>query len=349
MAAVHVFDYLTSAPSEPMSAVVAVFGDDPFLKRLALSTIRQRLLSGEGAELSCTEFDGRMTALRDVLDELSTVTLFGGDRRLAIVAPADEFVTAHRAKLEDYVAAPSRRGVLVLEVKSWPANTRLAKAVAQSGLPIECKVPAAPRLLKWLTRWAKDRHQVRLDRADAELMVDIVGPEPGLLEQELAKLAAVVGPGGEVGTQMIHDLVGGWRTKTTWEMIDAMLAGDAPAALAQLDQLLLGGEHPVALMGQVSWSLRAFAAATRLIEQAERAGRRLPLRVALEQAGVKPFRLAQSESSLRRIGRERGGRLYRLLLETDLALKGANSSPTRARIVVEQLICRLGGPAAVAR
>jgi DNA polymerase-3 subunit delta len=237
----------------------------------------------------------------------------------------------------------------VLEVKSWPANTRLAKAVAQSGLPIECKVPAAPRLLKWLTRWAKDRHQVRLDRADAEMMVDIVGPEPGLLEQELAKLAAVVGPGGEVGTQMIHDLVGGWRTKTTWEMIDAMLAGDAPAALAQLDQLLLGGEHPVALMGQVSWSLRAFAAATRLIEQAERAGRRLPLRVALEQAGVKPFRLAQSESSLRRIGRERGGRLYRLLLETDLALKGANSSPTRARIVVEQLICRLGGPAAVAR
>ena len=72
---------------------------------------------------------------RDVADELATVSLFGGGRpRLVILERADDFVSANRQRLEDYVAKPSRSGVLVLEVDEWAANTRLYKALDQSGL-----------------------------------------------------------------------------------------------------------------------------------------------------------------------------------------------------------------------
>ena len=62
----------------------------------------------------------------------------------------------------------------------------------------------------------------------------------------------------------MQELVGGWRAKTAWEMIDAALAGNARAALAQLDRLLLAGEHPIGILAQIGSTLRRFAAAVRL-------------------------------------------------------------------------------------
>ena len=84
---------------------------------------------------------------------------------------------------------------------------------------------------------------------------------------------------------------------------------------------------PIAILAQIGSTLRRFAAAARLIEQAEAAGRRLSLRQALEEAGFKAFTLSKAESQLRQIGRVRAARLYRWLLDADLALKGSSSSP----------------------
>ena len=234
----------------------------------------------------------------------------------------EEFVSRYRGKLEHYLARPCPSGVLVLDVKTWPANTRLYKQTATEGLVIDSAAPPAAKLIRWLSVWGKQTHQVQLEGQAAELLLDLVGPEPGLLDQELAKLALAAGPGGKVTAQSVRQLVGSWRAKTTWEMLDAALDGDMPGALIQLDRLLLSGENPVALLGQISYSLRQFAAATQLVVQAEAAGRRISPREALVQAGTKAFVLNRAEPQLRRLGRQRGDQLYRWLLETDLALKG---------------------------
>jgi len=106
-----------------------------------------------------------------VIEDLTTVAMFGG-QRLVIVEGADEgakakgpsaaeekageeadataekssgFVSRWREKLEDYVARPSRQAILVLDVKSWPSNTRLAKTMAEaSWLAIDCSAPTGP-------------------------------------------------------------------------------------------------------------------------------------------------------------------------------------------------------------
>src|SRR3972149_6659804 len=94
-------------------------------------------------------------ATGDETDELATASLFGSGRRLVIVDEADDFVSEHRAELEDYVAKPHRSGVLVLDVKTWPSTTRLAKAVAACGLTIECKSLSEPQTKRWLIERAK--------------------------------------------------------------------------------------------------------------------------------------------------------------------------------------------------
>ena len=149
----------------------------------------------------------------------------------------------------------------------------------------------------------------------------------------------MVGDDQKITPELVGRSVGGWRAKTTWEMLDAALDGNVGEALLQLDRLLAAGEQPLGLLGQISTSLRRFAAATRLVLQAEAARRRINLRQTLEQAGIRSFVLQKAERQLRLLGRHRGAQLYRWLLQADLDLKGDSALPPR--LVLERLIVRL--------
>jgi DNA polymerase III subunit delta len=337
-------DYLAHPAKHPPSGVCVLFGDESFLKRQVLAEIKQAVLSGQDAEFSTSVFDGREAQLRDVSDALATLALFGGGRHLVIVEEADNFVSANRGALEQYAAKPKSASVLVLDVGTWPSTTRLYKALAESGLQIECRFPPPARLEKWLSTWSKKQHRAQLDADAVEMLIENVEHELGLFDQELAKLASLAGPDGTITAAMVAEAVGGWRAKTAWEMLDAALDGKGPAALQQLDRLLLSGEVPIALLAQISATLRRLAAAARIVAQAEAARRGVSLRDALQQAGVKPFVLAKVEGQLRKLGRARALALYRWLLDADLALKGASSSPARSRLVLEELIVRLSAP-----
>jgi DNA polymerase-3 subunit delta len=334
-------DYLSEPDQQPAAAVFAVFGDEEFLKREVLKTLRRQVLGSDEDGFSLTTVTGKEAQLHEVFDSLATVTLFGDGKRLVIVEEADPFVTQYRAELEDYVARPAKGGVLVLEVKTWPGNTRLAKAVGASGLAIECKAPNERQLKTWLTQRAKSEHQVRLDAAAADLLLELVPPELGILVQEISKLALLAGDERVIDVKLVRENVGGWRARTTWDMIDAAADGRAADAIAQLDRLIAAGEKPHGLLPQIASSLRRFATAMALIDEADARRQKLPLRNALSQSGVLPFKLNDAERQLRQIGRVRAAKLTQWLLAADLAIKGHNSADDAARIELERLIVRL--------
>jgi DNA polymerase-3 subunit delta len=340
--AVQAVDFLAHPEKHSPRAVCAVFGEEAFFRRQVLLVIRKAVLGDGEGNFSLSTFSGRTVELRDVLDELATVAMFGGGKRLVVVDEADDFVSWYRQQLEDYAARPAAHGVLVLEMKKLPANTRLYKAVAADGLAVNCGALSSAQLTRWLSGWAKQAHDVCLSQAAAEMLLEMIGPELGLLDQELGKLSLTADAGREISPETITQSPGSWRAKTTWEMLDAALAGNLPRAVTQLDRLLASGESPIGLLSQISASLRRLAAAARLVLQPGPSGRPLSLRAALEEVGVRSFFLAKSEQQLRHLGRERAGKLYRLLLQADLDLKGASALPPR--LVLERLVVQLAGP-----
>jgi DNA polymerase-3 subunit delta len=348
--ALHAIDYLAAADAHPPRAVCVAFGDEPFLRRQVLRALRDIVLAGEEADFSISTFSGPEAAWRDVHEDLATMAMFGG-RRFVVVDEADDFVSRNRETLEKYVAAAvnaaaNPTSVLLLDLKSFPSNTRLYKAVDAQGLAIDCSAPATAILERWLIDWAKRMHKVSLAGMAAGMLVEQIGPELGLLDQEVAKLALLASADKKITAEMITKHVGGWRAKTAWDMLDLALDGNLPAALEQVDRLLASGEAPIGVLAQVGSTLRRLAAATRLILQAEASGRRLGITDALREAGVKPFVLRKVEPQLRRLGRERGAQLYRMLLEADLDLKG--ESPAPPRVILERLLVRIAGPVAQA-
>jgi DNA polymerase-3 subunit delta len=337
------FDVLGSPPPvDELPAVVILFGDDATLRNWVL-----RLIT-DGGDAETVE--GETAAWRDIRDEVSTVSLFdSGQRRVVIVRDGDTLVKKYRPEIEDYVGKPSSAGRLIVEMKSLASNTRLYKATDKHQLLIHCGIPKsgrsknidAVRLRKFITGTIAPRHGCKLTSTAADLMVDLIGIDIGMLDTEIAKVALYGEPGAKIDDAMVQEIVGGWKANTTWQTIDAAAAGDAAEALRQLDRMMASGEAPIALLPQIAWSMRRFGLATAAVDYGESTGRRVAVSDALQKAGFRPFEIKKIESQLRHMGRHRGRRILHWLLDADLKLKGTHSTVGPDRFVLEQFVFKL--------
>lgn len=333
----NALEFLQTTPS--IRPIFAVHGDDTFLRRETLGVIARLAKTGDtdDDDMSVSRFPGSQARLSEVLDEVRTLP-FLADRRVVIVEEADPFVTAHRKELESYAERPSSNGVLVLSVKSWPSNTKLAKLVEKVGLSVECKAPRESELPGWLGKLSKERWGVKLEADAGRLLVELIGPEVGLLAAEVDKLATYVGDQKSIRREDVARMVGSGRVEDLWKMLEAATLGQGGKALADLERLLLAGEHPVPILAGMSRSLLRLYHAGRL-----RLARR-DLRDACKEAGIPAFpanieKVGQQHSHL---GPARVARLPSKLLQADLDLKGASTLPPR--VVLERLLVELASP-----
>lgn len=327
-------EFLKSPDGHEIGPIVAVFGPEGYLRGEAIKAICRRLFPEEDAEAGPIRVAGKDADLRTVLDTLRTISMWS-ERQLLIVEDADDFVSEHRAELEKYAEKPAKKGVLVLDLKSFPSNTRLAKKVASIGLPLECKSPEGPPLFSWLADYTKRTLGKKLEKDAAQQLVELAGKELGLLVQELTKLATYVGKEPSISVEAVEALVGGWRMRTTWEMLDAVIEGQPGPALQMLDKLLENGEAVQMILGAINWRFRPLAQAVDLSRQGQ------PTSQALAEAGVKPFAIRPSEAYLRRVG-PRASQISGWLLKTDIDLKGG-SGLRDDRLLVERLLIALAG------
>jgi DNA polymerase-3 subunit delta len=323
-----------AAKAKPQPLYVLV-GDEAFLKRQALDALEKHLLGDADPAFAWTvlPITAGWSTVRAELDTLP----FLSPRRVVVVEQADPFVTDHRATLEKYVGQPSKSGTLILDVKSWPSNTKLAKLVPDAAT-IVCKAPSDARLAPWCAEWAKTRHGKRLDADAAGWLVELAGADMGLLDQEIAKLAVYVGDAPAITRDDVGQLAGHSRAAETFKIFDAIGAGQPAEALAILHRLFEQKEEPLKLLGAFSWQLRRLAKVSHYARQ----GRSLA--AAMEEAGVQPFARAGVERQLKHLGLRRLGRLYDWLLEADLEMKSSGHLPER--VILERLVVRLARPRA---
>ncbi|GAB6165387.1 hypothetical protein JCM19992_13870 [Thermostilla marina] len=342
MAKLSAFEFAGRKRLSPKGGFCVLEGTEPFLRALALERLR-KLFGDRDDECDIRRFDGKSTELRDVVGEVATRSMFGGTR-VALIDDADAFLKKFRDKLETFLESPPATGFLILSVQSWPKNTRLAKLADKEGAwVIDCTPPKPQTLVEILTKWAEARYGLALQREAAELLIDLVGPNPGVLDQEVAKLANVVSPGRPITVAIVEENVSAWHAKAVWDMLDAALDGRPHEALVMLDRLINAGENPVGIFGMIAPTLRRYATAAHILLHPR--GRPIPIPAALEQAGFRKFTLRNAEARLKRLGRYRTAQLVRWLNEADLAMKGAR--PSDPRWMLERLLWLIGAPDAV--
>lgn len=316
--------------------IYALFGDENFLKRLAREKLLQFLLGDADPDLAVSVYAGDALEFPTLRNELDTIP-FLTPCRIVIVQDADDFVSDNRAALEHYFAKPSSVGVLLLELRSFPETTRLAKTL-QDEAKIACKTLSPYRLPAWCAAWTESHHKKQLDANAAELLVERVGQSLGMLDQELTKIATSIGDRARITANDVDALVSRSKEANLFHILDAIGNGNPGEALSLLEEGFADGSEPMRVLAALTYQLRKLAAVARLTAMG------MALGPAMDAAGVKDWAETRRnfEKQLRHLGRRRLDKLLEWLAEINLGLKGGNALPERVQ--VERLVVMLARP-----
>ncbi len=329
-----------SAKDSKRQPIYALVGDEDFLKRYTRERIVSIAIGDEDPSFAVAVYAGEKLDFSTVRNELETLP-FLAPCRVVVVEAADKFVTDNRPALEAYFAKPSSVGVLVLDVKTFPETTKLAKAIPDAA-KIACKAPVAHKLHElhsWCVKWAQSAHKKKLAMNAAEQLVELVGTSMGLLDQELGKLANAVGAKAGISVEDVEALVGRSKAANVFLILDAIAEGRPREALSILEELFAEGEDPLAVMAPLTARLRKLATVGRLhfVEN-------VALGPAMDAANVPKWDKARisCEKQLKHLGGRRLLKLPDWLVELNYGLKGGNPLPERVQ--VERLVVMLACP-----
>lgn len=194
---------------------------------------------------------------------------------------------------------------LVLICRDKPA-AKLVKAVkAVKGEVHEFEAPKARDMPRVLIGEAQGLG-FRLDPGAARMLVERMGANPVRLRNELERLALWAGAGGEVDTEALAEMISDTSEAAVWSLSDALVEGDAAAAMRIGERLIGQGENVTGLIYGLASRLRSACAAAAQLEEG------IPAQQVISSLKMHPYAAKQL------VGRLQGTDLasLRLALET---------------------------------
>ncbi len=261
---------MTTKKSMSVPAIRSVYviaGPDSFRVRHQVESLLDRLLEPEQRALALYQPKAQEATLAEVLDELRTLP-FLSPRRVVLLEDAGDFVRDNRESLEKYFDAPSLCGVLILTVKSWPSNTKLAKKLPAIGDLIEIEELKRYQLPAFVVQCARDEFKKSIAMEAAELLVEWVGDEPGALHSEVEKLAVYVDRRGTITAEDVESLTGHNRLLGAFDVIDKLVARNLSGALDALRQMFAADKSAeYSVIGAFAYHVRQLISARALQEK----------------------------------------------------------------------------------
>ncbi len=306
--------------------IYVIFGTDGFLRAQYRAELAAEVIGDADPQICLTQYDASAD-LAEVLDDLRTLP-FLAPRRLVIVTDADEFVSAHRKKLETYLENPATTGSLMLLVKSFPSNTRLAKAVKKIGITADCSARNPQGVMTFIRDYAA-RLSRKIDRQAVDLLMQWLGNDLARVSSELDKLGLYTEGRPAITVDDIAAVVVATAGVSPWALTDALTAGNARSGLEVLESLLTTRGEEYRVLGLVGWHLRRVLKAKQM-QAAGRGEQDIFRTVKVFGRGQSDFRRLLGRRSLQRLGQD-----FRQLIQTDLAMKtGRDAKAALQRLVV---------------
>ena len=237
-------------------------------RRTALRALAERESGCNGVEC----FEGDAATPEAIARALDAMT-FAIGRRFLVVDGAERWkdseLAEHLAPALAQIAPDTTIAFFGREEGRFKVSPLLAKAVEKAG-----GVVAAERVLKGkdLPRWLQgeaSKLDVQLDRDGAQALVGLVGERQQRLLRELEKLAIELGAGARIGRDVVEDSAAHSSERQVWGLVDALVAGDGPAATAAFITLSAQGESVGRLVGLLARRVRDVLTIAQRLEAGE--------------------------------------------------------------------------------
>ena len=237
--------------TKTLAPVYLVTGDEPLLVTEALESIRARAHQDgfEQRDLVVVERGFKWVELES---DACNLSLFAMRRilelRLATPRPGD----AGGKTIRSLIERPDPDRLLLIattKLDSAAAKSVWVKTIEANGVIVQTWPIERPELPRWIQERA-GLAQLRFSTGAAELLADRVEGNLLAADQEIRKLALLLG-GGSVNEQIVLEAVASNTRFDVFRLTDAILAGKARRSLAVLDGLRAEGVEPAL----ISWAL----------------------------------------------------------------------------------------------
>lgn len=247
--------------------------------------------------------------------------------RYVLVRDLEAVAASELDVLAEYLAKPSPSTCLVLTGDKLLGTTKLAKAaksLANKGegafLSVE---PLKGPLLERFVLGEVKRRRCTIDHDAQALLVDAVGNDLAAMEDAIERLSLFVGgdKGGQITRHAVEEVVQRVRVDTVWKLVDSIALKRQKNAMEAVGSLLADREQPLGILGQIARQLRIVSRMKDALDEGLRPDD------AVKRAGAPPFKARDLSESARKFSHADLRRAFRVLAETDQALKGSKRDP----------------------
>lgn len=299
-----IFDPRKLWAAEPVPSPAYIFaGGDEFLREQAVYATAERLIPDvlrKGVNLMV--LDGREAGGDEVVQAMEAVSLFvpvqavvvtnydqiSSDSLDRITGRLEPRIAEYREKLKQALAAAGGehekwvggwRSYLFLSGSSVDKRRKLYKLL--SGMPnpsgkgtvgdavVELARPRPADGVTWLGQRAKQL-KAKLSSAVAQAMIDALGLDFRLLDQEVVKLATYAAGEGEITLDHLKEAGGSASEYVVFEITNAIYARDRAEVVKAFRELVLRGAAPQVLFAMVAKAVRKMLLARAYMDRGSR-------------------------------------------------------------------------------
>jgi len=295
-------------------------------RRAALRRLAETESGCNGVEC----FEGDAATPQAIALALDAMT-FALGRRFLVVDGAerwkDDEVKQHLAPALKAIAPDTTVAFFGRDEGRFKVSAALVGAVEKAGgvVAVE-RVLKAKDLPRWLQAEA-GKLEVKLDRDGAQALVGLVGERQQRLLRELEKLALELGPGARIGRAVVEDTAAHSSERQVWGLVDALVAGDGPAATSAFLTLSAQGESVGRLVGLLARRVRDVLTIAQRLEAGE-----APPQVK-QSLKMSPWAADRRIAEARRSDTYRLSRALETLADLELASHGGSELTDRTEAI----------------
>jgi len=208
-------------------------GDDEFLKDEMVREVIDAAVDPATRDFNLDVRRGSDVDGESLLSLLSTPPMMA-DRRLVVVKDVNVLKKDARAALDQYLVSPTPDVVALLVS---PTGAKIDAALANQATAVAFAPLTGDRVPRWVVHHVTTVLKTTITPAGVDLLISAVGNDLPQLAAELDKLASYTN-GAEIDEDAVSAIVGVRRGETLGDLLDRVLAHDAPGALAVIDHVL---------------------------------------------------------------------------------------------------------------
>ena len=238
------------------------FGEDSYNLTLTLNELEKAF-----EQLLQSEFDKETIysedrSINDILG-LATAFPFGSEKKLIVVKEAEKI--KDKKPLKDYASSPADFTVIaffhngaITNLNSEPFKTLDTKEYLY-----EAKELKGKNLIDWLIGLAEEKGKT-LSEENAQVLVDIVGENRNMLEDQLEKICIFLNEKKEITIESIQQVSSALKQFNIFDLQNAIGLKDKAKALTVANNLLDNGAEPTFIISMLTRYFTGLAKITEL-------------------------------------------------------------------------------------